>query len=128
MVYRPFFFSFLGPHLRHTEVSRLGVQSELQLPDYATATAMQDPSRICDLHHSSQQRWILNPLNKARDRTCILRATSWFHYHRATIGTPTGLFEKLMKNEGFPPSSRMYFPPHTNVFLSFLSIPAPLCL
>ena len=24
------------------------------------------------LHHSSQQRWILNPLSKARDRTCIL--------------------------------------------------------
>ena len=27
----PFFF-FLGPHLQHIEVSRLGVESELQLP------------------------------------------------------------------------------------------------
>ena len=24
------------------------------------------------LHHSSQQHWILNPLSKARDRTCNL--------------------------------------------------------
>ena len=39
-----FFFSlsfvFLGPHPRHMEVPRLGVESELQLPAYATATAM----------------------------------------------------------------------------------------
>uniref|UniRef100_A0A8D1CP28 NADH dehydrogenase [ubiquinone] 1 alpha subcomplex subunit 12 n=1 Tax=Sus scrofa TaxID=9823 RepID=A0A8D1CP28_PIG len=26
-------------------------------------------SRICDPHHSSQQRWILNPLSEARDGT-----------------------------------------------------------
>ena len=47
-----FFFSFffLGPHLRHMGVPRLGVKSELQLLVYATATAMWDPSRICDLH------------------------------------------------------------------------------
>ena len=36
---------------------------------YTTATATQDPSRICDLHHSSWQHWILNPLNEARDQT-----------------------------------------------------------
>ena len=30
---------------------------------------MQDLSRVCDLHHSSRQYWILNPLSKARDRT-----------------------------------------------------------
>ena len=27
-----FIFIFLGPHLRHMEVPRLGVESELQLP------------------------------------------------------------------------------------------------
>ena len=43
---------------------------------YTTATATQDPSRICDLHHSSQQWWILNPLREAGDRTCILMDTS----------------------------------------------------
>ena len=54
------------------EVPRLGVQSELQLLAYARATAMQDPSHICSLYHSSQQHRILNPLSKARDQTCIL--------------------------------------------------------
>ena len=61
------FIVFLGPHLQHMEDPRLGVESELQLPTYATATAMQDLSRDCDLHHSSWQHWILNPLSKARD-------------------------------------------------------------
>ena len=38
-----------------------GVQSELQLLAYSTATATQDLSRVSDLHHSSQQRQILKP-------------------------------------------------------------------
>ena len=54
------------------EVPRLGVESELQLPAYTTATATPDPSRICNLHHSSQQYQILNPLSEAKDRTHIL--------------------------------------------------------
>ena len=33
----------------------LGVPSELQLPAYTSDTATRDPSRICDLHHSSWQ-------------------------------------------------------------------------
>ena len=56
-------------NLWHMEVPRLGVQSELQPSAYTTATATPDPSHIFHLHHSSQQRWILNPLNEARDRT-----------------------------------------------------------
>ena len=55
---------------------RLGVQSELQPVAYATATAMPDPSRVCNLHHSSRQCQILDPLSKARDRTCILMGAS----------------------------------------------------
>ena len=35
-------FFFLGPHLRHVDVPRLGVESELQLPAYTTATATLD--------------------------------------------------------------------------------------
>ena len=54
------------------EVPRLGVEAELQLPAYATAIAMQHPSLVCDLHHSSQQRGFPNPLMEARDRTGIL--------------------------------------------------------
>ena len=55
-----FFFCFLGPHPRHVEVPRPGVKSELQLLAYDTATAMQDPSLVCDLHQSSQQCQIPN--------------------------------------------------------------------
>ena len=62
-------FCFLELHLRHMEVPRLGVESELQLPADATATAMQNPSHICALHHSTWQHRILNPLSEARDRT-----------------------------------------------------------
>ena len=69
-----FLFFFLGPHSWHIEVPRLGVKSELQLP--ATATATPDLRCICDLHHSSQQCWILSPLSEARDRTQVLTDTS----------------------------------------------------
>ena len=58
-------FFFLKPHLRHIEVSSLGVQSELQLLAYATATATWDPSHIFDLHHPLGQQRILNPLSEA---------------------------------------------------------------
>ena len=47
------------------EVPRLRVQLELQLLAYATA--MPDPSLVCDLHHSSRQHQILNPLSEARN-------------------------------------------------------------
>ena len=51
----------------------------MQPPAYTTAIAALDPSHICDLHHSSQQGQMLNPLSKARDRTCIFTDTSWVH-------------------------------------------------
>ena len=62
-----FLLVFLGPHPQHMEVPRLGVESELQLQVYTTATAMQDLSHVCDLHHSSQQRQIVDPLIEAKD-------------------------------------------------------------
>ena len=37
-------FVFLGPHPQHMEVPRLGAESELLPPAYATATATWDPS------------------------------------------------------------------------------------
>ena len=74
------------------EVSRLGVELELQLPAYTTAIAMPDPSRVCDLHHSSQQCWILNPLSRARDGTRILRL---------------GWVPNLLSHNG---NSRIYYP------------------
>ena len=62
-----FGFCFLGSHLQHMEVPKLGVKSQLQLPAYTTATAMPDLSLVLDLHHCSQQRRILNPPSGARD-------------------------------------------------------------
>ena len=75
-----FFFIFLGPRQRHMEVPRLGAESELQPLAYTTATATQDPSCIFDLHHSSRQRQILNPLIKARDRPCVFMDASQIRF------------------------------------------------
>ena len=63
------------------QIPRLGVKSELQVLVYTTATATQDPGRVCDLYHSSWQHQILNPLSEARDQTYILINTSWVHYY-----------------------------------------------
>ena len=79
------FFFFLGP--QHMEVPRLGVWLQLRLLVYTTATARPDPSHVFDLHHSSWQRCILDPLSKARDRTCILMGTSQVCFRQATAGT-----------------------------------------
>ena len=49
------------------EVLRLGVESELQLPAFTTATTMWDLSHICNLRCSLWQPQILNPLHEARD-------------------------------------------------------------
>ena len=79
------------------EIPRLGVQSELQLPAYTTATATPDPSHVCDLHHCSQQCRILNPLSKARNWICILIDTSQICFHWAMTGTPRVSFNKKSK-------------------------------
>ena len=74
------------------KVPRLGVQSELQLPAYTTATAMPDPSPVYDLHRSSWQHQIPDPLIEARDRTCNLMVdTSWIRFRCTTMGAPAYL-------------------------------------
>ena len=45
------------------------------------------PSRVCDLHRSSQQCQILNPMSEARYWTLILIDTNWVQFHWATTGT-----------------------------------------
>ena len=82
-----FIFVFLGPHTWHMEVPRLGVELELYPLAYTTSTAMPDPSLVCNLHHSSQQRWILNPLSEARGWTCVLMDTNQIHVHWAMMRT-----------------------------------------
>ena len=59
------FCCFLGLNPRAMEGPRLGVKSELQLPAHTTATP--DPSRVCDLHHSSQQHRIFNPTDRSQE-------------------------------------------------------------
>ena len=61
---------------------------------HATATATPDSGCICNLHCSSWQRWILNPLSEARDTTCVLMNTSWVCFH--------GAITELLKSDSQP--------------------------
>ena len=104
-IYLFIYFGFLGPHLKHREVSRLRVETEQQLPAYLTATAMPDPSCICNLLYSSWQCQIPNPLSEAKDRRLVLMDTIRIHFCCATRGTPLPKFY-----------------PHTTNFLLNISI------
>ena len=55
----------------HMKVSRLGIESELQLLAYTIATAVRDPSHVWGLHHSSPQPRIRKSMSKARDPTSM---------------------------------------------------------
>ena len=73
-----FLFCFvLTVHLQHMEVPRLEVELGPQPPAHATATAMPDPSHICDLHCSLWRHQILNPLSKARDQSTSSQRQRW---------------------------------------------------
>jgi len=54
------------------------------MPAYATATAMQDSSHVCNLYHSSQQCQIHNPMSEARNQIHNFMVSSG----SATMGTP----------------------------------------
>ena len=56
-------------------VLRLGVESELQLLAYATATAIPDLSLTLNAHYSLWQHQIINTLSEAGDQTHILMDT-----------------------------------------------------
>ena len=65
------------------DIPRPGVELELQLPVYATATGTWDPSCVCDLHDlhcSSWQCQISNPLSEAGDQTRALMDASWIRF------------------------------------------------
>ena len=70
---------FLGPHLQHMEapMSRIG----------ATAAGLRhshsnlESEPFCDLHHSSRQHQMPNPLSKARDPTWVCLDTCRICYH-----------------------------------------------
>ena len=72
------FFVFVGMHLWHMEVPRLGVKLELQLPAYTTATQIQATSVTYTTAH--RNGGYCNPLIEVRDQTHILVDTSHIHY------------------------------------------------
>ena len=86
-----FFFLFRATLVAHWWF-QLRVQSELELP----ATATRDLSRVCGLHHSSQQCRILNPLSETRDRICNLIVPSWIRFCWAIMGNPVSSFEPIL--------------------------------
>ena len=83
-----FYFCFLGLHPWHMKVPRLAVASEVQPLAHGTAATTWDPSHICDLHQSSQQHWILNPLSEARDQICNFMVPGRIRLCCAMMGMP----------------------------------------
>ena len=79
-LYVLFYFIFdLFAFSRATPAAYGDSQVRGQIRAYTRATATQDPSHICNLHHSSRQHWILNPLSKARDQTSNLMVPLRIH-------------------------------------------------
>ena len=65
------------------------------MPTYTTATVTADLGHVCNLHHSSQQHPILNPLIEARNQTRDFMAPSWIRFCWAMTGTLILCFFKL---------------------------------
>ena len=86
-----FFLCFLGAvAYGNKEFPRLGrggswIRATIASLPHSHRNARSKPR---DLHHSSQQHQILNPLNKAREWTRILIDTSLIHFRWAMMGTP----------------------------------------
>ena len=79
----PIITLLVGMHIGTTTV-----ENSMEIPQKTKNRINIWSSHVCDLHHISRQRHILNPLSKARDWTLILMDTSRIHYHWATTGTP----------------------------------------
>ena len=62
--------------------------------------ATPDKSFICDLHHSSWQCRILNPLSKAGDWTCNFMVPGWIRFCCATTGTPLSVSKRTQWKSG----------------------------
>ena len=85
-----FFFFFLGRTLCIWRAPGLG--SHL---GYSVHPAPQQ-CQIQAASATSWQRWILNPLSEARDRTQNLIVLSWIDLHYTTMGTPAFIISCLL--------------------------------
>ena len=100
-----FFNSFLGPHLWHMEVPRLGgligaVATGLCLSHSNTR------SKPC-LWPTPQLTALLNPLSKVRGLTHNLMVPGWMHFCCATMGTPW---------------ANLFFVPYSRHHISIISV------
>ena len=91
--FRKCFLSFPFLFFRATPTAYIGSQARGWIGAVAASlcysTAMWHLIHVCNLHHSSQQGWIPDPLSEARDRICLLMDTSQICFCCATMGTPT---------------------------------------
>ena len=101
--FSPSFFLFC--FFRATPVAYEGSQARGR--SGATAIATSDLSHVCNLHHNSQQRWILNPLIEARDQTCNLMVASRIRFCCTTMGTPFLPLEITFCNRDGPAFSQV---------------------
>ena len=121
-----FFFVFFFLLFSDSQLPRLGVESELRLLAYTTATATQDlgcvcslhhshshtgSGLVCSLHHSSWQYQILNPLSEARDGTHNFMVPSRIRFRCTTTGTPRqpALRQECCEVVGFGVILHFYF-------------------
>ena len=82
------FFFFLELHSWHMEVPRLGVKSELQLLAYATVTATQESSCICDYTTAQgNARSLTHPARPGIEPTSLWILVGFIN-HWAMMGTP----------------------------------------
>ena len=79
------FYIFFKFYFRATPMAYGSSQARVPVGAVAAtlciATATTDLNLVCDLHHSSWQCQILNPLSKAREQTHVLMDPSQVHYH-----------------------------------------------
>ena len=96
------------------EVPRPGVELELQLLAYTTATW--NPSSVYEPHHRSWQCWIPDPLSEARDQTHFLMDTSQVCFRYATKGTPK---LSILVSRSKDNINLMVWPPNVYVMVIF---------
>ena len=92
LLFKTVLFIYLFLLFRAAPVAYVGSQARGLIRATAASlchsTATPDPSHIYELHHSSCQHWILNPLNKARDQTLNVMVPNQICFCCATMDTP----------------------------------------